>query len=303
MVSCENERDCSRMTRSHTLSRFVVGCTAVLAVSVGAQATTTQADTTPKGKLPPAAVDTAKKIQTLFTVKDAILAAGVVGATVALFPIDRSLAVKLQNENTAPGGKALNQWANGFDYLALPGVYIIAPAFYLAGRITHNDKIKDLGWHTTEAAIAGAAITEVLKGFVGRSRPYVFADTNPHNFKFFSGFTSGARQSFPSGHATIAFAGAAAASSEVARDYPKLKWIVGPILYTSAAFVGLARMYQSQHWASDVVMGAGIGTFTGLKIVRYAHAHPDNWIDKIMIHTRVTPTPGGGGMMSWSAQF
>ena len=66
------------------------------------------------------------------------------------------------------------------------------------------------------------------------------------------------------------------------------------MLYTGAAFVGLARMYQSQHWASDVVMGAGIGTFTGLKIVRYAHAHPDNWIDNIMIHTHVAPAPGGG---------
>jgi len=251
---------------------------------------------------PPATVDTAKKVQVLFTVKDGILAAGVVGATIALFPVDRSFARRLQNENSAPGGKALNQWANGFDYLALPGVYVIAPAFYLIGRMSHDDKIKDLGWHTTEAAIAGAVITEVLKGAVGRGRPYLSADTNANDFKFGSGFTSGARQSFPSGHATIAFAAAAAASSEVSREWPKLTWIVGPVLYTGAAFVGLARMYQSQHWASDVVLGAGIGTFTGLKVVRYAHAHPDNWIDKIMLHTHVTPAPGGGSL-SWSTQF
>jgi membrane-associated phospholipid phosphatase len=251
-------------------------------------------------QLAPVTVDTAKKVQVLFTVKDGILAAGVVGATIALFPVDKSLAVKLQNENSAPGGKTLNSWANGFDYLALPGVFVAAPAVYIIGRFSHNEKMKDLGWHTTEGALVGLAVSEIIKGFVGRSRPFVSADTNPHDFKFGAGWTSGNRQSFPSGHATIAFAAAAAASSEVSRMWPKMTWIVGPALYTSAAFVGLARMYQSQHWASDVVLGAGIGTFAGLKVVRYAHAHPDNWIDKIMIHTKVTPTPGGGGMLSWN---
>jgi len=255
------------------------------------------------GALPPASVDTAKKIQVLFTVKDGLLGLGVVGATIALFPVDRSLSVKLNNEFTAPGGKALNSWANGFDYLALPGVFVAAPAVYLVGRLAHNDKMKDLGWHTTEAVLVGAAITEVLKGVVGRSRPFISADTNPHDFKFGSGFGSDNRSSFPSGHTTIAFAAAAAASSEVSRMWPKMTWIVGPLLYTSAGFVGLARMYQCQHWASDVVMGAGIGTFAGLKVVRYTHAHPDNWIDKIMIHTKVVPTPGGGGTLGMSFEM
>jgi len=270
-----------------------LSCSLVAAASLHAQV----------GALPPATVDTAKKIQVLFTVKDGLLGLGVVGATIALFPIDRSLAIKMQNEFTAPGGKSLNGWANGFDYLALPGVFIAAPAVYFIGRISHNEKMKDLGWHTTEGAIVGLAVSEVIKGFVGRARPYVSLDSNPHDFKFGSGFTSGARQSFPSGHATIAFAAAAAASSEVSRMWPKMTWIVGPILYTSAGFVGLARMYQSQHWASDVLLGAGIGTFAGLKVVRYTHAHPDNWIDKIMINTKVMPTPGGGGMLSWSFQM
>jgi membrane-associated phospholipid phosphatase len=250
--------------------------------------------------LPTAKVDTAKKVQVLFTVKDGLLGLGVVGATIALFPVDKSLAVRLQNENSAPGGKTLNSWANGFDYLALPGVFVAAPAVYLIGRFSHNDKMKDLGWHTTEAAVVGLTISEIVKGFVGRARPFITGDTNPHDFKFAAGWTSGNRQSFPSGHATIAFAAAAAASSEVSRMWPKMTWIVGPALYTSAAFVGLARMYQSKHWASDVVLGAGIGTFAGLKVVRYTHAHPDNWIDKILLNTKVTPTPGGGGMLSWN---
>jgi len=76
--------------------------------------------------------------------------------------------------------------------------------------------------------------------------------------------------------------------------WPKYRWLVGTVLYGSAALVGLARVYQSQHWASDVVIGAGIGTFTGLKVVRYAHAHPDNFLDRVILNTHVTPAPGGG---------
>src|ERR1019366_8746739 len=87
--------------------------------------------------VPAATIDTAKHLQVLFTLKDGALAVGVVAGTIALFPVDRSLAVRLQNENSAPGGKTLNTWANGFDYLAIPGVFVAAPALYLVGRFGH----------------------------------------------------------------------------------------------------------------------------------------------------------------------
>jgi membrane-associated phospholipid phosphatase len=279
--------------------------TLFLLVMAALSPTAAAAQKTPAGT-PPTTVDTAKKVQTLFTLRDAGVGVAFVATTVALFPVDRSLAVRLENANTAPGGKALNQWANAFDYLALPGVFVIAPVTYVVGRVTHNLKVEDLGWHTTEGAIVGVGVSEIIKGLAGRARPYVTGDTNPHSFHFAGGFSS-ARSSFPSGHATIAFAGAAAASSEISRDWPKAKWIAGPLLYVSAALVGVARTYQSQHWASDVVLGAGIGTFAGLKVVRYAHAHPDNFVDRIMLHAHVAPTPapggGGGGMVWWSSEF
>ena len=40
---------------------------------------------------------------------------------------------------------------------------------------------------------------------------------------------------------------------------------------------GISRMYENWHWASDVVMGAAIGSFAGWKTVRYAHSHPGNF--------------------------
>jgi hypothetical protein len=56
-------------------------------------------------------------------------------------------------------------------------------------------------------------------------------------------------------------------------------------------------MYHNRHWASDVVMGAAIGTFTGRKIVQYAHGHPDNRLDRILLRVSVVPDGIGGQMV------
>ena len=246
--------------------------------------------------------DTSRHKEPLFTLRDAALAAGFAGLTIAMFPVDRSMAQRLQNKNSFASRSTAN-WTTGFDYLALPGVFVLGVGAYTWGRLAPHSDMADFGWHTTEAALVGATITEVLKGAIGRSRPYVSADTNPNDFRFGAGFNSSARQSFPSGHTTIAFAAAAAATSEIHRLWPRYTWVAGPLLYGSATVVGLARMYENQHWASDVVLGAGIGTFAGLKTVRYAHTHPNNLLDRILLHANATPYLNGGGRLSWSADF
>ena len=65
-------------------------------------------------------------------------------------------------------------------------------------------------------------------------------------------------------------------TSEIRRLRPKVHPYVAPCMYGGATLVGLSRMYHNKHWASDVVLGAAVGTFSGLKVVRYSHAHPDN---------------------------
>ena len=59
-------------------------------------------------------------------------------------------------------------------------------------------------------------------------------------------------------------------------------------------------MYHNLHWASDVVLGAGIGTFSGLKVVRYSHQHPDNFIDRVILSTSIAPDGHGGGVVAWA---
>ncbi len=255
--------------------------------------------TTLLAQAPVAPTDTSRRQQTLFTAGDAALAAGFVGLTFAMFPADRYIASHLRDQTT-PANQFLDRSAKGFELLSSPGVFVIGPAVYAFGRFGHHPDIADLGWHSTEAAIEGSGITGILKGALGRSRPFVTADTNPRDFKFGKGFSGEGRSSFPSGHTTTAFAAASAITSEVHHLWPRYTWYVAPVMYGGATLVGLSRMYHNQHWASDVILGAGIGTFSGLKVVRYSHSHPDNFIDRVILKASIAPDGHGGGVLAWT---
>jgi membrane-associated phospholipid phosphatase len=236
--------------------------------------------------------DTHHVHKTLFTWRDAALAGGFTALTIAMFPVDKHIAGQLQNPNTQ-ANKFFNNSATGVELITSPGAFIIGGGMYAIGRLGGHPNLEDLGWHGTEAVLIATAVTGILMGAVGRARPFVVMDTNPHDFKFGGGFSSSDRQSFPSGHTTTAFAAAAAVTSEMRRLHPQAVWYVGPVLYGGATMVGLSRMYLNKHWASDVVLGAAIGTFSGLKVVRYSHTHPDNKIDRFMLHTSLAALPNG----------
>ena len=149
-----------------------------------------------------------------------------------------------------------------------------------------------------EALLIGEATATTMKILVGRARPYV--GTGPNDYEFGRGLSKGDYKSFPSGHAVAAFAAAAAVTSETSRHAPDTRWIVGPIMYGGAALVGVSRMYNNQHWASDVIVGAGIGTLAGLKVVRYQHSHPGNALDRWLLAGSLAPVEGGGHALHWS---
>ncbi len=234
----------------------------------------------------------------LFTSGDAALAAGFVGLTVAMFPLDKTIARRLAHDTLQYPGR--NTSATDIEYLAVPGVLILAPALYAYGRFGHHPVVEDVGLHTTEALVLATGITSVLKGVLGRSRPYVTHDSLPNDFHFGKGFSGEDNASFPSTHTAVAFAAASSLTSELAREWPGHTWFVAPVTYGTATLVGLARMYTDKHWASDVAFGAGFGVFSGLKVVRYAHAHPDNYVDRVLLHTTLAPDGRGATLVGWT---
>jgi hypothetical protein len=49
-----------------------------------------------------------------------------------------------------------------------------------------------------------------------------------------------------------------------------------------------------------VVAGAGIGTLSGLLVVRWNAAHPHNWFDRWLLPAAVVPTAQRGVSIVWS---
>jgi len=240
----------------------------------------------------------AERRQTLFTYRDAILAGGFTVLTVAMFPLDENVARQIRQDSTFNG--FTQKSAVGFETIAAPGAYVIGGSLYIFGRLARRPDLTDFAWHGTEALLLANGVTSFLKGTLGRSRPFVSNDTNPRDFRFGGGFGSSDRQSFPSGHTTTAFAAASAVTSEIRRLHPKALPYVATVMYGGATLVGLSRMYHNKHWASDVVLGAAVGTFSGLKVVRYSHAHRDNKVDRVMLHAVIAPDGQGGGYLGFA---
>jgi undecaprenyl-diphosphatase len=99
---------------------------------------------------------------------------------------------------------------------------------------------------------------ELIKGMVGRGRPFVGGVANPFNFSLFS--WSEAYSSFPSGHAITSFALAFA----VAAVWPRAR--AAMLVY--ALLIAASRLVLLAHHPSDVVAGALVGVI-GAMAVRY----------------------------------
>lgn len=226
--------------------------------------------------------DSARLAKPLFVTSDLYILGMFSVATVAMFPLDKHLASVVRDQRLVTN-RDLMRASSAFRFFGGPGPYLIGASLYAVGRAAKVPRAAELALHGTEAVVVGQGVSFALKVILGRARPYTSADTNPRNFAFGRGLKSIDYQAFPSGHSTSAFAVAAAVSSETSGWWPQTRWIFGPILYGGAALVGLSRMYEDKHWASDVVMGAAVGTFAGLKTVRFNHTHEGNRIDRWLL--------------------
>lgn len=227
--------------------------------------------------------------QPVLEAHDLIYAAGAGLATLGAARIDRPAADFLRSHGQE--SVALHRLSHVVESLAIPGAFVIGGGLYLGGRLGGDDGMADAGLHTTEAVLIGSAITSVLKIAAGRARPYVSHDST-RDFGFMRGLEGNDYRSFPSGHTVIAFAMASAATEEVSRS-GGAAWLVGVATYGGATLVGLARMYNDDHWASDVAMGAAIGIFTGQRVVRWQHAHSGNRVDRWLLGVSVRSAPDG----------
>lgn len=111
------------------------------------------------------------------------------------------------------------------------------------------------------AVLVPVWVGEILKGIIGRGRPFVGGQANAFNFSYLS--WDEAYSSLPSGHATTAFALAFA----VGALWPKAR----AVMFGYAIVIGVSRLVLLAHHPSDVVAGALTGVI-GAMAVRYWYA-------------------------------
>jgi membrane-associated phospholipid phosphatase len=133
--------------------------------------------------------------------------------------------------------------------------WAVVGAYGVVGFAFHDQEAKDTAFDAAMSALLSGAITDGLKIIVGRARP-----EQNHGAAHFDPF--GGDKSFPSGHATTAFA-----IGSVIAAHSDQAWVKASA-YSIAGLVAFARVYHDAHWTSDVAAGALIGTAVGETIVR-----------------------------------
>ena len=230
------------------------------------------------------------------------LGVGLAGS-LALMDADSRIARRLQSDRFQRNGsyQDIARYASNVNEKSLFAAGLVT---YGVARLAHAPRTTtDIALHTTESIFLASATATVVRGVLGRSRPFVTADSDAHDYKPGKGFRELKYRAYPSIHAAASFATAAALTAETARHSRRGAWVVGPIGYAIAAMPGLSRMYADKHWASDVLMGSALGMASGWATVRYHHHRPGNRLDTTFLGAMPAAAADGGVGVAWSFTF
>jgi membrane-associated phospholipid phosphatase len=166
----------------------------------------------------------------------------------ALIPMDEVLNIPFKNWQT-PGA---NSFGEAGDVVGgIPFQFGLTGAALGVGLIAGNPKWKHFALDNLQAQLFTGGITWLVKELTHRARP----ETEEGNYAWYGPFKGGDNKSFFSGHTSLSFSTATMIFLHTGR-----KWWVGALSYGAASAVGISRMQQQKHWASDVVAGAMVGT-------------------------------------------
>lgn len=154
-------------------------------------------------------------------------------------------------------------------FLGGAGPPLLSLGMYTHGKLNDNERAVEASRVLTTALAIDAVSTSAMKITIGRRGP---DDTD--SSKQFHPFSLDDR-AFPSGHTSWSFT-TATVMAELYDDRPAVA-IAG---YTTATLVGIARISDDSHWASDVLFGAVKGYLIGKTVTRL---HEKGMLDKVDI--------------------
>lgn len=209
-----------------------------------------------------------------FKKKEWIITGASIGITAALFHFDGDI------DNWARVQKQKHNWVNisspfitefGSNY----GICSVG-AFGLLSAALKDEKGVQTSLLATQAMITSAVWVRLIKMLTGRERPSAaYAFSKYEAGKWYGPFAQfdqdltnrkpgSAFDAFPSGHTITAFS-IATVFATMYKDKPAI-----PIIsYSAATLVGISRLTEHAHWASDVFVGALLGYGCGKQVVAH----------------------------------
>lgn len=152
----------------------------------------------------------------------------------------------------------------GATYGNLAFQFPLAITWWVVGHAAGKSRAAAAGRDLVRAQISGASWTYLIKYAADRTRP------------------NGDPRSFPSGHATAAFATATV-------FYEHYGWKLGVPMFAAAAYVAGERVTANKHWPSDVVFGATMGILSGRTVTLH--------VRRARLAVRPEAVRGGGGVV------
>ncbi|MEM6378363.1 MAG: phosphatase PAP2 family protein, partial [Bacteroidota bacterium] len=137
--------------------------------------------------------------------------------------------------------------------------YMLTGAIYLTGLAIKDQKLRRTGVLLVASASSAGLLQQLTKSVFGRARPV--ADLGKSAFDPFNNDRN--FHSFPSGHTILAFTNAYAIAKQVENP-----WLKGGI-YAVGLVPGVSRVWEGQHWFSDVFLGVALSIATVESIDRY----------------------------------
>ncbi len=182
-------------------------------------------------------------------------AGAIAGGTAIVSTADNAMRNFAQRNTSSDADHVFNIGNQYGDNL---NVLIFCSGVYGGGLLFGSEHVRTTGRMMFESALFAGIYTTVIKSVAGRSRPYL--EEGPYRFRPVQ--FDNDRLSLPSGHTTLAFAISTVLSRRLDNTYASV------FVYSLASLTALARVYSDEHWFSDTMLGAAIGTAVGLTVTR-----------------------------------
>lgn len=189
-------------------------------------------------------------------------AGAVIAATAIVATSDQRVDRWIAANQSSASIRALKPFreAKGIRLIDLGSGNLLLPVsggLYVTGLATGSRALRDAGIGCATAQQSNSILRGLVYSLVDRERPGT-ANGRAYRINFPGGDWN--QHSFFGGHVANAFACSSYVSTRFHLGF------IEPLLYTGATGIGLARMADRRHWASDTFLGAAFGYAMGRSV-------------------------------------